>query len=137
MTPKCVVIGAGPVGALAGLYAARRGWDVEVYDLRPGTSRTRCGVTASRLLDSPLTIRPDLRDEATTPLNFTKSINLALSERGINALRFSDSPDLLKAIMAETIPMYGRMIHGRDDGQLWEASQPYDVHGRVSLSSLY
>lgn len=34
---KCVVIGAGPVGALAGLYAARRGWDVEVYDLRPGT----------------------------------------------------------------------------------------------------
>lgn len=35
---KCVVIGGGPVGALAGLYAARRGWDVEVYDLRPGTN---------------------------------------------------------------------------------------------------
>ena len=33
---KCVVIGAGPVGALAGLYAAKRGCDVEVYDLRPG-----------------------------------------------------------------------------------------------------
>ena len=33
---KCVVIGAGPVGALAALYAARRGWDVEVYDLRGG-----------------------------------------------------------------------------------------------------
>lgn len=36
MAIKCVVIGAGPVGALAGLYAARRGWDVEIYDLRPG-----------------------------------------------------------------------------------------------------
>lgn len=36
---KCVVIGAGPVGALAGLYAARRGWQVEVYDLRPGMCR--------------------------------------------------------------------------------------------------
>ena len=33
---KCVVIGAGPVGALAALYAARRGWDVEVYELRGG-----------------------------------------------------------------------------------------------------
>lgn len=39
MTIKCVVIGAGPVGALAGLYAARRGWDVEIYDLRPGMYR--------------------------------------------------------------------------------------------------
>lgn len=33
---KCVIIGAGPVGALAALYAARRGWDVEVYELRGG-----------------------------------------------------------------------------------------------------
>lgn len=34
---KIVVIGAGPVGALAALYAARRGYDVEVYELRDGT----------------------------------------------------------------------------------------------------
>jgi kynurenine 3-monooxygenase len=34
---KCVIIGAGPVGALAALYAARRGWDVQVYELRGGT----------------------------------------------------------------------------------------------------
>lgn len=109
MSLKCVVIGAGPVGALAGLYAARRGWDVEVYDLRP-----------------------DLRDASTTPLNFTKSINLALSERGINALRYSASPKLLEAILAETIPMYGRMIHSQDvDGTLTEASQQYDIHGRA------
>lgn len=35
-TRKCVVIGAGPVGALAALYAAHRGYEVEVYDLRSG-----------------------------------------------------------------------------------------------------
>lgn len=28
--------------------------------------------------------------------------------------------------------MHGRMIHGRDRGELWEAAQAYDVHGRVS-----
>lgn len=35
---KTVVIGAGPVGALAALYAAQRGHDVEIYELRSGTS---------------------------------------------------------------------------------------------------
>jgi saccharopine dehydrogenase-like NADP-dependent oxidoreductase len=34
---KIVVIGAGPVGTLAALYAAQRGHDVEVYELRNGT----------------------------------------------------------------------------------------------------
>lgn len=34
---KIVVVGAGPVGALAALYAATRGDIVEVYELRAGT----------------------------------------------------------------------------------------------------
>ena len=34
---KVVVVGAGPVGALAALYAASRGDDVHVYELRDGT----------------------------------------------------------------------------------------------------
>lgn len=34
---KVIVIGAGPVGALSALYAAQRGHDVEVYELRNGT----------------------------------------------------------------------------------------------------
>ena len=33
---KVVVIGAGPVGSLAALYAASRGNDVEIYELRGG-----------------------------------------------------------------------------------------------------
>jgi flavin-dependent dehydrogenase len=36
--PKVVVVGAGPVGALAALYAAQRGDDVQVYELRGGKS---------------------------------------------------------------------------------------------------
>lgn len=35
---RCAVVGAGPVGALAALYAARRGYEVDVYELRGGTS---------------------------------------------------------------------------------------------------
>lgn len=33
---KTVVVGAGPVGALAALYAAQRGHEVEIYELRSG-----------------------------------------------------------------------------------------------------
>ncbi|EAU35501.1 conserved hypothetical protein [Aspergillus terreus NIH2624] len=104
---KVVIVGAGPVGSLAALYAAARGDEVEVYELRG-----------------------DLRDPSTIPLNFTKSINLALSERGINAMRHSNREEMIHKVLEEAIPMHGRMIHGRDDGKLWEAAQAYDVHGR-------
>ncbi|KAI0868215.1 FAD/NAD(P)-binding domain-containing protein [Hypoxylon argillaceum] len=106
---KYVVVGAGPVGSLAALYAAKRGYQVEIYELRS-----------------------DLRDPSTTPLNFTKSINLALSERGINAMRHADHDKLIQHVVSATIPMRGRMIHGRNpDGALYEAAQDYDVHGRT------
>jgi threonine dehydrogenase-like Zn-dependent dehydrogenase len=36
---KVIVVGAGPVGSLAALYAANRGNDVEVYELRGGELR--------------------------------------------------------------------------------------------------
>ncbi|KAJ9374835.1 hypothetical protein DTO282E5_390 [Paecilomyces variotii] len=106
---KVVIVGAGPVGSLAALYAASRGDDVEIYELRG-----------------------DLRDPSTIPLNFTKSINLALSERGINSMKESGRHGLIDKLLQETIPMYGRMIHGRNaSGELWGAAQAYDVHGRA------
>ncbi|KAI1282650.1 FAD/NAD(P)-binding domain-containing protein [Xylaria sp. FL0933] len=106
---KCVVVGAGPVGSLAALYAAKRGYQVEIYELRS-----------------------DLRDPSTTPLNFTKSINLALSERGINAMRHADNEKLIQHVLSATIPMRGRMIHGKTpDGALYEDAQDYDIHGRT------
>lgn len=68
------------------------------------------------------------------PLNFTKSINLALSERGITAIRGSGCPGLLESVMEETVPMRGRMIHGKDGkGALFDEPQDYDVHGRVGI----
>jgi kynurenine 3-monooxygenase len=73
---------------------------------------------------------PDLRDPSVTPLNFTRSINLALSERGINSMRDANRRGLLESILKETIPMHGRMIHGRKNGHLFEESQQYDIHGR-------
>lgn len=106
---KTVIVGAGPVGSLAALYAAQRGHHVEIYELRP-----------------------DLRNPGTVPLNFTRSINLAVSERGIHAMRLAGHPTLLRTIMDVTIPMRGRMIHGRSPtGALDEHSQDYDVHGRA------
>ena len=35
---RVVVVGGGPVGTLAALYAARRGYQVTLYDLRDGRS---------------------------------------------------------------------------------------------------
>lgn len=106
---KVAVVGAGPVGSLAALYAAQRGDDVEVYELRG-----------------------DLRGTSETPLNFTKSINLALSERGIYSIRQANCRGLIEEIYAETIPMYGRMIHGRSaTGKEAAEAQAYDVHGRA------
>ncbi|KAK2810683.1 kynurenine 3-monooxygenase, mitochondrial precursor [Emmonsiellopsis sp. PD_5] len=105
---KVVIVGAGPVGSLAALYAADRGDDVELYELRG-----------------------DLRNASTTPLNFTKSINLAISERGINSMKQTNRSGFIDAVMKETIPMHGRMIHGKSKlGNLTEEPQAYDVHGR-------
>jgi kynurenine 3-monooxygenase len=80
-------------------------------------------------------VASDLRNAETTPLNFTKSINLALSERGINALRSTGNTELVEAVLSQTIPMHGRMIHTRSPtGALSQQSQLYDVHGRYQRS---
>ena len=46
---RCAVVGAGPVGALAALYAARRGYEVDVYELRGGTFASRIVASGSIL----------------------------------------------------------------------------------------
>jgi 2-polyprenyl-6-methoxyphenol hydroxylase-like FAD-dependent oxidoreductase len=51
MSPqKIVVVGGGPVGALSALYAARRGYDVELYDLRDGELSPRYWVDVHRII---------------------------------------------------------------------------------------
>lgn len=44
---------------------------------------------------------------------------------------------LLDHVLAATIPMRGRMIHGRKaGGDLYEEPQDYDIHGRVSILTI-
>lgn len=54
-----------------------------------------------------------------------RSINLALSVRGISALT---AAGVEKKILSNLVPMKGRMIHTRD-GKL--SSQPYGIFGEV------
>ena len=47
-------------------------------------------------------------------------------------MRHANRENVIKEILEQVVPISGRMIHGRDDGKLWEAPQAYDVHGPVS-----
>ncbi|KAM3563252.1 hypothetical protein ARSEF4850_002409 [Beauveria asiatica] len=105
---KMVIVGAGPVGTLAALYAAQRGYAVEsTY----------------------------IRDPGVGSLSPGKSINLALSERGMNALRHAGQPELLQRVLDASVPMRGRMIHGKTvSGDLYEVSQDFDALGRTNFA---
>ncbi|WP_034062159.1 FAD-dependent oxidoreductase [Lacinutrix jangbogonensis] len=77
-----LIIGAGLCGSLLALRLAQRGYTVNVYESRP-----------------------DLR---TTDISAGRSINLALSDRGLKALRLAGIEDKVKPLC---IPMYGRLVH--------------------------
>ncbi|HEX6872728.1 MAG TPA: NAD(P)/FAD-dependent oxidoreductase, partial [Micromonosporaceae bacterium] len=79
---EVAIVGAGLAGCLLACYLARRGYPVTVYERRPDP---RNGVVERG-----------------------RSINLALSERGLDALRRIDLAD---QVMADALPMRGRMIH--------------------------
>ncbi|KAJ2796585.1 kynurenine 3-monooxygenase, mitochondrial precursor [Coemansia guatemalensis] len=108
-----VIIGGGLVGSLTACYLAKRGWTVDLYEKRQ-----------------------DTRLQQHDGLGDNRSINLAISERGLAALRRLD-PVLEARVKALAIPMHGRMIHALDGHQ---SSQPYDIFGKhinsVSRSAL-
>lgn len=79
---RIVIIGAGLAGSLLSIYLARRGFQINVFEARG-----------------------DMRLEEVAA---GRSINLALSDRGIAALR---EVGMDKYMLAEAVPMYGRMIH--------------------------
>lgn len=79
---KVVIVGAGLAGSLLAIYLAKRGLKCDVYEARGDMRREK--VAAGR------------------------SINLALSNRGIAALR---EIGLDEYMLAEAVPMHGRMIH--------------------------
>jgi kynurenine 3-monooxygenase len=76
------IVGAGPVGSLLALMLARRGFNVAMHERRP-----------------------DLRKEA---LSAGRSINLAVSTRGLHALK---QVGLEQQVLAASVPMRGRMMH--------------------------
>jgi kynurenine 3-monooxygenase len=92
------IIGAGLVGSLASIYLAKRGYDVSVYERR-------------------LDMRQHL-------IHGGRSINLALSNRGIRAL---EKVGLAEVLKQNAIPMHGRMIH---DEQGTLNFQPYGKSGQ-------
>lgn len=93
------LLGAGLTGPLLAIYLARRGFRVDMYERRPDM----------RVFD----------------VGGGRSINLALSTRGINAL---EQIGVDAEVLGDAIPMSGRMIHSLD-GTL--DFQPYGKEGEA------
>jgi len=79
---KAIIVGGGLGGALLASYLGRRGFDVEVYEMRDDPRYA--GAAGGR------------------------SINLALSYRGLCAL---EAVGLADEVLTMSVPMRGRMIH--------------------------
>ncbi len=95
---EVTIIGAGLVGSLLSIYLSKRGHKVNVYERRG-----------------------DMRKEK---IIAGRSINLALSDRGIKAL---EEVGIMEEIKKIAIPMHGRYIHNADGTT---AFQPYGNEGQ-------
>src|SRR5437762_13632686 len=84
MATKFVLIGSGLAGGLLAAYLGRRGYDVDLYERR---AEPREGNIVGR-----------------------RSINLALSTRGIHGL---EQLRIADEVLQHAIPMRGRMIHDK------------------------
>ncbi len=102
--PTVTLVGAGLAGTLLACALARAGHRVDLYEKRPNPRRHR----AER----------------------GRSINLALSVRGIHALR---EIGLAEEVLKSSILMRGRMIHG-PRGEL--TFQPYGKDDSQALHSV-
>ena len=96
---EIAIVGAGLVGSLLGIYLAKRGHKVRIFERRG-----------------------DMRNEAVVA---GRSINLALSDRGIKALK---EVGIAEDVMKIAIPMPGRFIHHKDGSH---AFQPYGKEGQA------
>jgi kynurenine 3-monooxygenase len=85
---RVTIASAGLAGSLLALLLARRGWAVDVFERRP--------------------------DPRLQAYGGGRSINLALAERGLHALRQAGLTD---AVMAQAVMMRGRMVHAADGGE--------------------
>ncbi|MCX7553103.1 NAD(P)/FAD-dependent oxidoreductase [Marinicella sp. S1101] len=104
-----VIIGAGLVGSMHAIFLARRGYQVSVYEQLP-----------------------DIRKEA---ISAGRSINLALANRGIDAL---DRLGLMDHVNKLLIPMQGRMLHDEAGALKFQSygQKPEEVIYSVSRAGL-
>src|SRR3954469_21854958 len=104
MATKFVLIGSGLAGGLLAAYLGRRGYDVHIYERRA--------------------------DPREGNIVGGRSINLALSTRGIYALQQLGIAD---QVLRHAIPMRGRMIHAKS-GHLHFS--PYDRDPNKFINSI-
>jgi kynurenine 3-monooxygenase len=104
MPTKFILIGSGLAGGLLGAYLGRRGYDVDLYERRA--------------------------DPREGNIVGGRSINLAVSTRGIHAL---EQLGIANEVLRHAIPMRGRMIHDKS-GDLHFA--PYDVDPKKCINSI-
>src|SRR5438270_11958366 len=97
MAVKFVLIGSGLAGGLLAAYLGRRGYDVDLYERRA--------------------------DPREGNIVGGRSINLAVSTRGIHAL---EQLGIADEVLRHAIPMRGRMIHPAKPGRA-PIFGPYDV----------
>ena len=101
---RVAIVGAGLTGPLLAIFLARRGHQVTLYERRPDPRRA--------------------------DLEAGRSINLALSVRGIDAL---ERAGLAEAVLAQALPMRGRILHDTAGGT---AFQSYSADGRRAINSV-
>jgi kynurenine 3-monooxygenase len=104
MGKPVIICGAGLCGSLLAIRLAQRGHQVELFESRP-----------------------DLRK---TDISAGRSINLALSNRGLKALRMVGAEE---EVRRELIPMHGRMIHHLDGSTHY---QPYSGREHDYINSV-
>ena len=104
--PKFVLIGSGLAGGLLAAYLGRRGYDVDLYERRA--------------------------DPREGNIVGGRSINLALSTRGIHAL---EQLGIADEVLRHAIPMRGRMIHPATAGRA-PIFVPYDVDPNKHINSI-
>jgi kynurenine 3-monooxygenase len=101
---KFVLIGSGLAGGLLAAYLGRRGFDVDLYERRA--------------------------DPREGNIVGGRSINLAISTRGIHALEQLGMAD---EALQHAIPMRGRMIHDKSGALHFS---PYDVDPKNCINSI-